>query len=199
MLLENAKRGTKRVCPECNTRFYDLLRESIPCPSCGVQFVAAVEAVAPPANQAPKAGWRSKPYKRPEPVRQPDLEVTSEAAGDDGAIDSTNEEAPGQSPILIQYSRMNLTTRTISPIWSSTRTTRTGSTNRSDCTRPAGFAYFQPSRKGGNQVCNIRAMAIVLAMCASLPGSGKFLARRRYEISTDASAYRLEMLETSYR
>lgn len=98
MLLEKAKRGTKRVCPECNTRFYDLLRESIPCPSCGVQFVAAVEAVALPPNQAPKTGWRSKPYKRPEPVRQPDLEVTSEAAGDDGAIDSTNEEAPGPEP-----------------------------------------------------------------------------------------------------
>ena len=32
MLLENAKRGTKRVCPACNTRFYDLLREVDPMP-----------------------------------------------------------------------------------------------------------------------------------------------------------------------
>jgi|SoiMethySBSTD1v2_1073268.scaffolds.fasta_scaffold1606134_2 uncharacterized protein (TIGR02300 family) len=106
MQLEKAKRGTKRVCPECNTRFYDLLRESIPCPSCGVQFVAAarpaVEAAALPTSHALKTGWRGKPYKRPEPVRQPDLEpdleIASEAAVDDGAIDSTTEETPGLEP-----------------------------------------------------------------------------------------------------
>jgi uncharacterized protein (TIGR02300 family) len=102
MQLEKAKRGTKRVCPECNTRFYDLLRESIPCPSCGVQFVAAsrpaVELVAVPPGHALKTGWRSKPYKRPEPVRQPDLEIASEAAVDDGAIDSTTEETAGPEP-----------------------------------------------------------------------------------------------------
>jgi uncharacterized protein (TIGR02300 family) len=102
MQLEKAKRGTKRVCPECNTRFYDLQRESIPCPSCGVQFVAAaqpaVEAAALPTSHALKTGWRGKPSKRPEPVRQPDLEIASEAAVDDGAIDSTTEETPGLEP-----------------------------------------------------------------------------------------------------
>jgi|SRR6185295_10898547 uncharacterized protein (TIGR02300 family) len=102
MQLEKAKRGTKRVCPECSTRFYDLLRETIPCPSCGVQFVAAtqpaVEAMAPPTSHALKTGWRSKPYKRPEPVRQPDLETASEAAVEDGAVDSTTEETPGPEP-----------------------------------------------------------------------------------------------------
>jgi len=98
MQLEKAKRGTKRVCPECSTRFYDLLRETIPCPSCGVQFVAAtqpaVEAMAPPTSHALKTGWRSKPYKRPEP----DLESASEAEVEDGAVDSTTEETPGPEP-----------------------------------------------------------------------------------------------------
>ena len=102
MQLEKAKRGTKRVCPECNTRFYDLLRESIPCPSCGFQFVAAarpaVEIVAHPTSHALKTGWRNKPYKRPEPIRQPNLEIASEAAVDDGAIDSTTEETAGPRP-----------------------------------------------------------------------------------------------------
>jgi hypothetical protein len=31
MDFHKAKRGTKRVRPECSTRFYDLLRGTIPC------------------------------------------------------------------------------------------------------------------------------------------------------------------------
>lgn len=30
--------GTKRLCPHCNTRFYDLRRDPMTCPACGVEF-----------------------------------------------------------------------------------------------------------------------------------------------------------------
>ncbi|MDF2231908.1 TIGR02300 family protein [Albimonas sp. CAU 1670] len=30
--------GAKRVCPSCQTRFYDLMRDPAPCPSCGASF-----------------------------------------------------------------------------------------------------------------------------------------------------------------
>lgn len=30
--------GTKRVCPNCATRFYDLMRDPMTCPSCGHSF-----------------------------------------------------------------------------------------------------------------------------------------------------------------
>ncbi|MCI0429524.1 MAG: TIGR02300 family protein [Rhodospirillales bacterium] len=30
--------GTKRICHSCGTRFYDLLRDPIVCPSCGTEF-----------------------------------------------------------------------------------------------------------------------------------------------------------------
>ena len=30
--------GTKRLCPDCNTRFYDLGRDPMTCPSCGHEF-----------------------------------------------------------------------------------------------------------------------------------------------------------------
>jgi uncharacterized protein (TIGR02300 family) len=30
--------GTKRVCPNCGTRFYDLCRDPMTCPACGHSF-----------------------------------------------------------------------------------------------------------------------------------------------------------------
>ena len=30
--------GTKRLCPHCNTRFYDLQNDPMTCPACGAQF-----------------------------------------------------------------------------------------------------------------------------------------------------------------
>lgn len=30
--------GTKRLCPHCNTRFYDLQQDPMTCPACGASF-----------------------------------------------------------------------------------------------------------------------------------------------------------------
>lgn len=30
--------GTKRLCPQCSTRFYDLQNDPMTCPSCGAEF-----------------------------------------------------------------------------------------------------------------------------------------------------------------
>ena len=45
--------GTKRVCPACGTKYYDLNRSPITCPNCGTVFeVAAPTARAIPAHVA---------------------------------------------------------------------------------------------------------------------------------------------------
>ena len=36
-----AELGTKRTCPSCAARFYDLLKSPIVCPKCGTGFLAA--------------------------------------------------------------------------------------------------------------------------------------------------------------
>jgi uncharacterized protein (TIGR02300 family) len=36
-----AELGTKRTCPSCAARFYDLFKNPIICPKCGVSFIAA--------------------------------------------------------------------------------------------------------------------------------------------------------------
>jgi len=61
-----AELGTKRTCPSCATRFYDLMKNPIVCPNCGVSFVAA--AILPSKGEMPSA-----PVPKPQPrVVEPD-------------------------------------------------------------------------------------------------------------------------------
>jgi uncharacterized protein (TIGR02300 family) len=49
----NAELGTKRTCPNCATRFYDLLKDPITCPKCSTSFVAM--AILPSKTDFPGA------------------------------------------------------------------------------------------------------------------------------------------------
>ncbi len=42
--------GTKRLCPHCSTRFYDLQRDPMTCPACGAEFTA--ESLQPGRGRA---------------------------------------------------------------------------------------------------------------------------------------------------
>lgn len=73
--------GLKRVCPSCNTRFYDLQRDPMICPACGATF--SVESL--------QAG-RSRPLRpekaKPEAAQTrdvPDLET------EDAVIDTEDD------------------------------------------------------------------------------------------------------------
>ncbi|HUR44116.1 MAG TPA: TIGR02300 family protein [Aestuariivirga sp.] len=85
-----AELGTKRTCPSCGTRFYDLLKNPILCPKCGVSFVAA--AILPSKGDFPGAPAQPKP--RPvveEEVEVADVELVSleDAEEPDTADDET--------------------------------------------------------------------------------------------------------------
>jgi uncharacterized protein (TIGR02300 family) len=62
-----AELGTKRTCPNCGTRFYDLLKHPIVCPKCAQSFIS--ESVLPSKADA---GHVSPP--RPRPVPKPVVE-----------------------------------------------------------------------------------------------------------------------------
>ena len=58
------ERGVKRICPSCESRFYDLARESFACPSCGAELsqknfpeALAITDARPPRETRP--AWRS--------------------------------------------------------------------------------------------------------------------------------------------
>ncbi|HMT14093.1 MAG TPA: TIGR02300 family protein, partial [Aestuariivirga sp.] len=57
-----AELGTKRTCPSCAARFYDLLKNPITCPKCGVSFTAA--AILPSKGDYPGAAPAPAPKAR---------------------------------------------------------------------------------------------------------------------------------------
>ncbi len=73
--------GLKRVCPSCTSRFYDLRRDPMTCPSCGATFtVESLTAV------------RAK-VVRPEKVKPEvaDVEELPELDTDDEVIDTDDD------------------------------------------------------------------------------------------------------------
>ena len=77
-----AELGTKRTCPSCAARFYDLMKSPITCPKCGASFLAA--AILPSKSDLPASAVQApKPRVVEEDVIETaDVELVSlETAG----------------------------------------------------------------------------------------------------------------------
>jgi len=97
--MSKTARGTKRNCKSCGARFYDLERDPIVCPACGVTFTFD----APPPKPAPKAKPAApaapepeEPKPKPKPAKDaPEIisldEVEAQERGD--TAESEDEEA----------------------------------------------------------------------------------------------------------
>lgn len=88
-----AELGTKRICPSCGSKFYDLLKSPIICPKCGVSFIAA--PLLPSKGDVPQA---AKPAPKPpvpvaaDPEETSDVELVSLEEVEEGG-DSEDETA----------------------------------------------------------------------------------------------------------
>jgi uncharacterized protein (TIGR02300 family) len=83
-----AELGTKRTCPSCATRFYDLLKNPIVCPKCGVSFIAAT--LLPSKSDLPAAAVPKPREVVAEPEAAPDVELVSlEEVEEPGQDDET--------------------------------------------------------------------------------------------------------------
>jgi uncharacterized protein (TIGR02300 family) len=90
--------GTKRTCPSCGTKYYDLHRDPIVCPSCATVFVIAAPARPEPAAVAamPEKTEPTVEVKREEGVVSlEDAEADSDA---DVGPDADNEEDEANIP-----------------------------------------------------------------------------------------------------
>lgn len=100
-----ALRGVKRVCQSCEVRFYDLTRDPNVCPACGAQGAPAVwpviDATARMAPFSQKTGWRSKGFKRPEPVPMAEPESAEAPAAEDAAEDTATPVA--EDDIVLEH------------------------------------------------------------------------------------------------
>lgn len=85
-----AELGTKRTCPSCATRFYDLLKNPIVCPKCGANFVAA--SILPSKGDMPAMAPAPKPREvEADDIETADVELVSleDAEAPDVADDET--------------------------------------------------------------------------------------------------------------
>ena len=80
-----AEWGTKRTCPKCGTRFYDLGKDDpVNCLSCGISW-------------EPEPVLKSKqpmPFDAPKPEVEKDAPVDSDLAAEDLEIDEDVEQNP---------------------------------------------------------------------------------------------------------
>lgn len=92
--------GTKRSCPSCQTRFYDLNRDPIVCPKCGVSFIAEVLLPSKAEQPATKARIVAEPDVQPaeevEIVGLGEVEEGEEAEDEAAGIEDVDlgEDAP---------------------------------------------------------------------------------------------------------
>ncbi len=72
-----AELGTKRTCPSCAARFYDLLKSPIVCPKCGANFVPA--SILPSKGDMPAMAPVPKPraVEEADDIVSPDVELVS--------------------------------------------------------------------------------------------------------------------------
>lgn len=70
-----AELGTKRICPSCGSKFYDLLKSPIICPKCGVSFIAA--PLLPSKGDGPQT-----PIAKPVPKAPPPVAADAEEVSD---------------------------------------------------------------------------------------------------------------------
>ena len=81
-LAVKAARGTKRTCLACETRFYDLARSPIICPSCEAEFVPVTRRAAEAAS---RASWSGGGNRARAPVEDA---VVPEAAEDTAELEA---------------------------------------------------------------------------------------------------------------
>src|SRR5215471_7139296 len=76
--------GSKRICPSCGTRYYDLLREPVICPKCGTPYDPEAFLRSRRARPAPTV------EKELEPVGSDELDADTET--EDAEIVEEDEE-----------------------------------------------------------------------------------------------------------
>jgi uncharacterized protein (TIGR02300 family) len=83
----NPEWGTKRTCPKCSTRFYDLTKDDpVTCISCGNAWVPE-----PVLKSKQPLTFEAAPVAAKEPVADPELEAEDLAVDEDAEISADEE------------------------------------------------------------------------------------------------------------
>ena len=80
--------GTKRICPSCGARYYDLLREPVVCPKCSTPYDPEALLRARRARPAPQV------EKEIEPVGRDEIDADLETEEIEAVEDEEEEAVP---------------------------------------------------------------------------------------------------------
>ena len=84
--MTKAELGTKRLCPNCGARYYDLNRAPILCPRCGTEFEVAVSRARPQAVSKPPKEVVAEEAEEAVAVELVTLEEADDEAAESGAV-----------------------------------------------------------------------------------------------------------------
>ena len=84
--MAKAQLGTKRVCPNCGAKYYDLNKNPIICPKCGTRFEVAAAPARARAAPKPVIPEVDPEIEVKEPVEVVSLEEADEEAAAAGAV-----------------------------------------------------------------------------------------------------------------
>ena len=80
--------GTKRICPSCGTRYYDMTRDPIVCPKCSTPFDPEAFLKSRRSRPAPPV------EKELEPVGAEEIDADVETEEEAEAVEEEEEAAP---------------------------------------------------------------------------------------------------------
>src|SRR5690348_2733061 len=91
--LVKADLGTKRACPSCGARFYDLTKRPIECPKCAFSF-------------EPEALYKQRRGRQPEPAAS--AVPANEAEDEESEDEDENEEAETEEEEAVEEAPLNV-------------------------------------------------------------------------------------------
>lgn len=83
--------GTKRVCPNCGTKYYDLNHDPIVCPHCGTNFETGVVKARPQAAAKPAVE-----------EDEDEIEVAPEVDAEFVSLEEADEEAADSGTVKVE-------------------------------------------------------------------------------------------------
>jgi uncharacterized protein (TIGR02300 family) len=83
-----AEWGTKRICPSCGARYYDLHREPVMCPKCGAAYDPET------LTKTRRAKAMAAPEEAIEPMA--DEEIDADITAEEGEGEGDSEELPAE-------------------------------------------------------------------------------------------------------
>jgi uncharacterized protein (TIGR02300 family) len=95
--------GTKRICPACGSKYYDLNRDPITCPNCGTVFEVVMAKAAPPERVVEAVVAAEAVAVEPEAVLEREEGVVSlEEAEEDAALDTGPDADEDEEPAIAE-------------------------------------------------------------------------------------------------